>query len=402
MGREILFIAHRVPFPPDRGDKIRSHHLLRHLASLAPVHVACLGDDAADMAQESALAALAASHCLVRRAKPLVLAGLEAVARGRPVSLTAFRNARLKAYIDKVLADRNIGTIFLFSGQMGQYVPADWQGRLLFDCVDVDSAKFEAYAATGQGPRRWLHAREARLLRAEEARIAARAEATLLVSAPEAELFAARLPAGSPARVQALGNGIDTALFDPAAVAPAAALLACSGPRMIFTGQMDYPPNVAAARRAIDRLLPAIRARVPGATLHVVGRNPPADLLARHGQEGAFVWGGVPDMRAWLAGADLALVPLELARGIQNKVLESMAMALPVVLTTGAATGIAAQDGAQFAVADGDAELVESCAELLADPARARAMGAAARGFVETTLGWPAVLAPLDKLIDAA
>ena len=401
MNGEILFLSHRVPFPPNRGDKIRSHHVLRHLARLAPVHVATFADDAADMAQDGELGAVAASHCLIQRRKSLVRAGVEALAQGVPVSLTAFYDPELAAYVRKILAERPIGTIYAFSGQMGQYIPASFTGRVVFDFVDVDSAKFEAYAQAGRGPRRWINAREGRLMRREEARLARHADVSLLVSNEEAALFRARLLPQDRLEcdVKALRNGIDSALFDRAACAPARAMLECSGPRLIFTGQMDYAPNVAAAQRVIERLLPGIRQQFPDATFHVVGRGPPDALRAQHGRGGAYIWGAVDDMRHYLAAADLALVPLELARGVQNKVLEAMAMRLPVVLTPAAATGIGGSDQLHYAVGNDDAELVTQVCALLGDAPRRQGIGSSARRFVVETLSWQATLAPLGALL---
>lgn len=401
MSDEVLFLAHRMPFPPDRGDKIRSSHILRHLASLGPVHVATFAEGEADLAQEPVLAGLAASHCLVRRGKPLALAGAEALLRGQPVSLTAFHDPRLAAYVAKVLAERPIAAIYVFSGQMGQYVPADFPGRVLLDFVDVDSAKFDAYAASGHGPRAWIDGREGRLLRAEELRLSRRADCSLFVSDEEAALFASRLPAAERGDhdVLALRNGIDSAGFDPAAVKPEPRLTSLPAPRLIFTGQMDYAPNIAAATRVIENLMPLIRARLPEASFHVVGRNPPAALKALDGRNGSRVWGEVPDVRPWLAGSDIALVPLEIARGVQNKVLEAMAMTLPVVLTGGAATGIGAQHGEHFLVADEDQGLVDAIAALAADPAMAERLGQQARRFVVDQLSWAATLAPLAGLL---
>jgi polysaccharide biosynthesis protein PslH len=399
MTGEILFIAHRLPFPPDRGDKIRSHHILRHLAGLAPVHVATFADDDADFAQEAELARVAASYRLVRRAKPLALAGVQALALRQPVSLTAFRDGALAAYVAHVLASRPISAIYVFSGQMGQYVPEGFAGRLIVDLVDVDSAKFEAYARKQRGAAAWIEAREARLLGREEARLAARAAVTLLISPAEADLFRSRLPASTRADVRVLGNGIDSAGFDPALVKPEPQMLAIAGPRLIFTGQMDYAPNVDAVRRVLDRILPRVRAARPDVSFHVVGRNPAAELLVRHGQGGCHVWGRVEDIRPWLAAADLALVPLEIGRGVQNKVLEAMAMALPVVLSEEAATGIAAQDGEHFAVADGDEALAQAVLALLDTPAGARRMGTAARRFVVDEASWEAALTPLAEMV---
>jgi polysaccharide biosynthesis protein PslH len=190
---EILFISHRIPFPPDRGDKIRSHHVLRHLAGLAPVHVATFADDSADFAEEPELAAIAASYRLARRSKPLVLAGMQALAAREAVSLTAFRDASIAAYIDEVLRTRPISAIYVFSGQMGQYVPKCFRGHVIADFCDVDSAKFEAYAQRKGGVVGWVDAREGRMLRNEEARLSARADVSLLITASEADLFASRL-----------------------------------------------------------------------------------------------------------------------------------------------------------------------------------------------------------------
>lgn len=394
----ILFLSHRLPFPPDRGDKIRSHHMLKALAELGPVHVGCLADPAADKAHESELNKVAATSFVAIRNKPLAVAGAEALLRREPISLSAFRHAELAAWVRRTLAQREIDTVYVFSGQMGQYVPAEWQGRLVVDFVDVDSAKFEAYAASGPRPMRWINAREARLLRREEARLAARAERCILVSADEAALMASRLDGSKAAELVAIGNGIDSDAYDPAAVSPHAAL-AGGGPHLVFTGQMDYPPNLAAVRRAIERLMPRVRSAFPNARFHVVGRAPTPDLRALDGVNGARVWGEVPDVRPFLAAADLVLAPLSLARGVQNKVLEAMAMARPAVLTPGAATGIPGTDGVHFAVGDTDEELAGQALALLADTTAARRMGRAARRLVVDRMSWPAMLATLPAVV---
>ncbi|MFM5908631.1 MAG: glycosyl transferase family 1, partial [Novosphingobium sp.] len=262
---EILFLAHRIPFPPDRGDKIRSHHVLKRLAQLAPVHVGTFADDVEDDAAKQALAAVTASAFVSDRTKPMWRAGAEAVLSGQPVSLTAFHDPALAAYVEQVLRERDITAIYVFSGQMGRYVPESWRGRLVVDFVDVDSAKFEAYARSGNPAMRWVNGREGRLLKAEEARLAARADVSLLVSHEEAALLASRLRA--PARVEALENGIDAMAFDPFTTLPEPRLAALEGPKIVFTGQMDYAPNVDAVVRAARRLMPRIRAAIPGAGL---------------------------------------------------------------------------------------------------------------------------------------
>jgi polysaccharide biosynthesis protein PslH len=404
MTSEILFLSHRIPFPPDRGDKIRSHHILKRLAQIAPVHVATFADDDSDAIEEAELASLSASHCLVRRNLPLMIAGLQSLLRRQPVSLPAFHSAALDAYIKRVLAERPIGTIYVFSGQMGQYVPESFTGRVIVDFVDVDSAKFDAYAAKQRGPMRWINDREGRLLRREELRLALRADHSLLISAEEAALFASRLPPQhqDTVAVSVLGNGIDSDHFNPDRVVPALELAGLPLGRMIFTGQMDYPPNIDAVSRLARRILPRVQDQLPDASLHIVGRNPTDEVLALADLPGCEVWGRVDDMRCWLAGADLAVVPLEIARGVQNKVLEAMAMRLPVVLSSGAATGIPATDGQDFLIADSDGDLACRIVGLIKNPNRAAAIAAAARHFVVDRQSWNAALAPLDGLIAPA
>jgi sugar transferase (PEP-CTERM/EpsH1 system associated) len=393
---EILFLAHRVPFPPDRGDRIRSHHVLQALAHLGPVHVGCFSEG--DASAETALAAVTASRCVVERTKPLPLAGVEAVLAGKPVSLTAFHSRKLEAWVRDTIATRPLSAIVVFSGQMGQYVPAGFKGRVVIDLCDVDSAKFASYAEAGE--RVWLNAREARLLAREEERLGRRADATILISEAEAALYRSRLTAPAEVNVQVIGNGIDAAFFDPTATTPHPALTDGAGPHFVFTGQMDYRPNEQAALWVMEALLPVLRARQPGARFHVVGRNPTAKLMALDGRAGVKVWGAVPDVRPFLAAADIVLAPLLIARGVQNKVLEAMAMAKPVLVTPEAATGIAAQDGVQWLVSPPDpGAMSEVIAPLLANPdARAR-MGAAARQFVRDHHAWEAMLAPLAKLV---
>ena len=401
MSAEILFLAHRIPFPPDRGDKIRSHHILKALARLAPVHVGTFADDEQDADPEAELATVAKSYHLARRGKPLALAGLQALAARQPVSIAAFANDDLRRWVNETLHRHPIATIYAFSSQMAQYIPRDFDGRVVMDFVDVDSAKFDAYAAKAAQPLRTIYAREARLLAKYEAEVARRAALSLFVTEEEAALFRARLDPATraSARVEALGNGIDCALYDPDAVAPAPELADAAGPHLLFSGQMDYPPNVAAVVRFATRVMPTIRASLPEARFQIIGRRPAPAVTALDGVENTRVWGRVEDMRPWLAAADLVVAPLEIARGVQNKVLEAMAMRRPVLASPEAATGIAARDGVELAIEGSDEGLAACALGLLAAPATRTAMGEAARHFVLTRQSWPTMLAGLPEIV---
>ena len=221
---------------------------------------------------------------------------------------------------------------------------------------------------------------------------------TLFVSEAEEALFRSRLTQPMGCATSAVRNGIDTKFFDPAAFEPHPELASASGPNFVFTGQMDYAPNIGAALRVMDRLLPQIRAEHPDATFHLVGRAPVSQLTKRDGEAGIRVWGEVPDVRPFIAGADIVIAPLEIARGVQNKVLEAMAMARPVLLSPEAATGIDAVDGEHFAVAQSDEALIDRANAMLANGPATLQMAAAARRYVVEQQGWDAMLAPLAEL----
>ncbi len=388
---DVLFLAHRVPYPPDRGDKIRSLHVLKRLARYARVHLVAFADDERDLGHDAALAPWTASRTILRRRKSRMRAAIEALATGKPVSLTAFADPVLAEACEQMLATHSIDTIFCFSGQMAQYLP-DAGPRVVMDFVDVDSAKFAGYAADARFPVSWMMRREARLLGAFERNVAARVEAALFVSEAEAALFRAK---GGRGRVVAIENGIDTAHFNPAGIAPVEA------PRslIVFTGQMDYRPNVEAVQWFVDAILPRIR-RSHRATLAIVGRDPDAGVMALGRLPGVIVTGEVDDVRGWLAASSVVVAPLKLARGVQNKVLEAMAMARPVVASAAAAEGI---DHAGTIRVAADAQgIADAVVALLADPAGADALGKAARARAIERYGWEARLAPLDALMGVA
>lgn len=379
---EILFLAHRVPFPPDRGDKIRSYHVLRHLAARARVHLVAFADDPRDLAPAPAYRALVDECVIVPRTKSRARAAIEALATAQPVSLTAFAHRGIEHSVRDILRRRPIEAIYVFSGQMAQYLPISGP-RAIMDFVDLDSAKFAAYAEDAGGITRVMMRREGRLLAEFEREIAGRVDASIFVSAAEAKLLPGSI---------AIENGIDTAYYDPAV--PHVPVVG-QGPLVVFTGQMDYWPNIDAVTWFTREMLP----HIPGVRFAIVGRAPPPEVRALAGGR-VIVTGEVADVRGWLAAASVVVAPLKLARGIQNKVLEAMAMARPVVASEAAAEGID-HDGTIRVAHNADAFIVAVNA-LLSDPFAARALGEAARAQVIARYDWAAALAPLDRLFGLA
>lgn len=388
---DILFLGHRVPYPPDRGDKIRGFHILKYLSARKRVHLIAFADDTRDLAGKSGLARITGNRSIIWRSKSRLQAAIEALLARKPISLTAFDSRSLRGEVKAALARHAIDTIYVFSSQMAQYVPARPRQKVIMDFVDMDSAKFAAYAKDGRGPMAWLMQREANLLFQYERAIAARADASLFVSDAEAALFRERSGAE---RVHVVENGIDTDVFAPdASFKPIEAVDAL----IVFTGQMDYRPNIEAVSWFVETIFPHIRVRFPHAHFAIVGRAPSEAVKALAKQPGVIVTGEVADVRGWLAAASVVVAPLKLARGIQNKVLEAMAMARPVVASRAAAEGIDHAD--TLRVGESVGEIADAVIALLDDPAAAAALGRAARAQVQARYSWEARLAPLDALM---
>ena len=398
---EILFLAHRAPWPPDRGDRIRSWHVLRALASMATVHVAAFADHEEDRATaQPVLDRLCrTSHVEVRTASRAG-AAIRTLPRLQPLSLGLFGSATMAEHVDLILSTRPISHVFAFSCQMAQFVPARFSGTFVMDFVDVDSAKFSAYARDdgALSPMRYIHAYEGWRLAAWERMVAHRANLSLFVSEAEAALFRQRSGMDC-SRVRAIENGIDLDHFRPGCVdSPADG----EGPLIVFTGQMDYRPNIEAVSGFVRDTLPLIAVRHPDARFAIVGRAPTPEVRALAGQPRVIVTGEVPDTRPWLAAADVVVAPLAVARGVQNKLLEAMAMGRPVVSSPAAAEGIDAMPGRELRVAATAREMADDIIAIVEDPAAALAMGQAARTRMEARYGWDATLAPLSRIIAGA
>ena len=397
---ELLFLAHRIPYPPNRGDKIRSWHVLRHLARYATVHLAAFADDEADAAHLAGLREALGDSLGEVLVEPIASSRMawagRALRRRQPLNLAAFHSPAMQRFVDGILARPRVETIYAFSVQMAQFVPAGASQRFIMDFVDFDSAKYARYAAGLPTPRRLVYRREAGLLLAHERATAERADVSLFISEAEASFFIERAkPRGADIRV--LPNGIDLRHYDPALTfVPPPDLPAA--PLIVFTGQMNYPPNVEGVVDFAERVMPLVRDGCPAARFVVVGRDPAPPVQRLAGADGTIVTGEVADVRPWLAAAALVVAPLKLARGVQNKVLEAMAMGRPVVASPAAFTGINAEPGRDLVVADGAAGQAEAVLALLGDRGLAERIGRDARRRMEAAYSWDAQLAPLAPL----
>ena len=394
---KILFLAHRVPFPPNKGDKIRAYHELMHLAGQHDIWLGAPADDPADLAHLADAKARFADACfgLVGPAQTIVNL-TRATLDGSPLSVTRFYHPGLMRWCNGVLREIKPDLVFVFSSAAAQFVQGRLAGntRLITDFVDADAEKWRAYEAASQGPKRILYGTEFRRLVRYEAKVAAASAANLFVSETERGIFARLVPAA--AHLHVVPNGVDTDFFQPrpafGAVKPGS---------IVFSGTMDYKPNIDAVTWFARDILPLVRQCVPIAHLRIVGAKPSGAVLALAKLDGVEVVGSVPDMRPYLQQANVIVTPLKIARGIQNKVLEGMAMARPVVTTPEALDGITARPGADLLVAKDAASFAQQVVEVLEGQA-SPGLGSSARATVIAHHGWAHHLDGLDQLIARA
>ncbi len=382
---DLLFLAHRIPYPPNKGDKIRSYHWIRALACDFRVHLGTFVDDTRDWSAVRELESLCASV----KALPLprALATLRS-ARGlssrQPLTLPYYEDRRLHDWVQSVLNDVQPVAFVAYSSSMAQYVPSDCGCRKVLDMVDVDSDKWRQYATRKSWPLNWIYAREARLLGDYERRLVHEFDATLLVSENEADLLRGHSDRDAD-RVRSVGNGVDLEYFR--------AERAYANPFekdrrvMVFTGAMNYWANVEAVRWFALDVLPQVARQVADVQFFIVGANPSLAVRELARDPRVHVTGWVEDTRPFLAHAHFAVAPLRIARGVQNKVLEAMAMARPLLATPAALRGFDGEPVEGVVVASDTSAMIEAAIGLLTQP-RAAQLGAAGLRFVSRYHSW--------------
>lgn len=394
----LLFLSHRVPYPPDKGEKIRAWHILQHLARTHRIHLGCFVDDPADRQHLPLLRAICAEvACFPLTRSRGRLNTLRRLRPGQPLSAGWFHDARLAAWVEAQLRVPEMRRAFVFSSAMAPYLMHARRMFRVLDLVDVDSEKWAAYAAEAKQPMQAVWAREARTLLALERRAVAAFDHALLVSEHEWRHFAALAP-DLAGRAGWMRNGVDLRWFDPALqLAPPFGI---AGKHVVFTGRMDYRPNIDAVCWFAREVLPALHHRCPDARFWIVGAAPAPAVTALAALNRVHVTGRVDDTRPYIAHAMAVVAPLRIARGVQNKVLEAMAMARPVIATPAAFEGIDARPGRDLLLAETVAEMTASIAEVL--EGQHPALGPAARRAVETAHQWLVALQPLDRLFAPA
>jgi sugar transferase (PEP-CTERM/EpsH1 system associated) len=388
----ILYLAQRVPYPPDRGDKILTYRQIVHLARNHEVSVACLADGPEDLDNVAGLRPLVASvDAVPLRRRHARWRALAALARGIPLTAAYFNEHKLHECVAARMEACRFDAVLVYSSGMAQFVEKYDGVPRIMQFADLDSLKWEQYARNSRPPFRWVYGIEARRLLCYERHIAATFSHSLVTTARELQDFARLIP-GAP--VSCVKNGVDLDYFQPLDLTREKASL-------VFTGVMDYFPNVHGVNWFCREVLPLIREQVPGVTFTACGARPNAAVQALAQLPGVKVTGRVPDVRPYLSRAEVGVVPLHMARGIQNKLLEAMSMGLPTVTTTPAFAGAGATDGKDLLVADRAADFAAAVVRLLQDEGLRTRLGRSARAFIEKNYRWETQLVHLDAVLAA-
>lgn len=395
----ILFLAHRIPYPPNKGDKIRSYNILQYLMKHHEVYLGCLIDETTDIQYIKPLQSQVKEFVFETiHPKLKKICCLHGIFQKKSISVCYFYSSGLQKKIDDLLDRIDFDVLFCFSSPMAEYYfRSNHKNRStkhlirIMDLIDVDSYKWTQYAEKSTGLKRSIYRYEARHLLQYEHRIAETFDQSLVVSEQEKNIFLQGLAATN---LTVVTNGVDLGFFNLYRSQRQQA----QKPMLVFTGVMDYWPNIEGVQWFVERIFPRIRAAAPDTTFYIVGSRPTTEIRRLEQIEGIVVTGFVEDVRDYLVMADVCVVPLRIARGIQNKILEAMAMGKPVVTTSQAFEGINAVSGEEIVSADSEDMFAAAVIDLLQDTQKAESMGAKARQCVETHYSWDRNLSVLDGI----
>ncbi len=389
----LLYVVHRVPFPPNRGDRIRSYNALKFLASRTNVWLACLADEPLDSGCLEELNMLCRNVCIEHLNPTRYIRGICSLAMGNSATEGMFYSSRLNSTIadwcQRVQFDGVVG----FCSSVAPYLKQSHLNGIpkIVDLVDVDSQKFSEYAMNAKGLKKFLYRLESKRLRSLEITIGSECEGVTLVTEPEADIYRAMAP---DAHVRAATNGIDLEYFDVHASTQSVKQNATC----LFVGALDYLPNVNGIDWFCSNVWPSVKAKCPESKLLIVGRNPVEKVKKLADLPGVEVFGSVPDVRPYYQQASVAIAPLQIARGLQNKVLEAMAMKTAILSTPHAVEGIEI-NGSQVTVASGEDKWIESLLGLFNDQKKRDEIADAGYKFVRDHHCWEKCLQPVADLL---
>ncbi len=395
--QNLLFLVHRIPYPPNKGDKIRSFNFLKGLANHYNIHLAAFIDDPDDWQYVAKVESLTMTSVFVKLNSSVAkIKSFSGLLTNKALSLPYYRSNQVQNWVDKTIAENNIKKVFIYSSVMAQYVEKYSHLNVIVDFVDVDSDKWLQYSKKSSWPMSWVYQREARLLLKYDALVTKWAQKSIFVSAQESLLFK-QLVIHSQNKITYVNNGVDIEFFDPERQFETP--YANEKNIIVFTGAMDYWANIDAVTWFVEKIFPQIRQYNSVAKFYIVGSNPAKEVIQLAMVAGVKVTGRVEDIRPYLLFANVVVTPLLIARGIQNKILEAMAMGKKVVTTPQAIEGITI-DNQEVFVTENIVDFAQQVVTNL-DAYDVTSYSAVNRDFVAKNYSWNASLKKLTQIIES-
>lgn len=402
MSREpLLFLCHRIPYPPNKGDKIATYNILRYLNERYDIHLGFFIDDNGDTEYADVVKQWCKALFFVDITnRSQTFSGIKSLLLQKPVTITHYISNDMQAWVSNTIRQHDIKNIFVYSSGVAQFIDGAEYGHCtrVVDMADIDSDKWHQYARAKRFPSKLIYDREYRLLYNYEQQLLRDMSYVGLVTQKEVELFRTLSPAEQSQKVVNIPNGVDTSYFNPQSELDYSDFPEIAGPYICFTGAMDYWANVDAVVWFCEHAWPIILKALPQLQFFIVGGGPPEKVIQLGHLEGVTVTGRVADVRPFLKHAECVVAPLRIARGVQNKVLEAMAMSKAVVMTTMAEEGIVLPSEQKPLVTDSESEFASLVIKMVKDPELKAPLETSNRDYIVERFSWVGALSIIDTL----
>lgn len=393
---KVLYLCHRIPFPPNKGDKIATYNILKFLQQHYQVYLGCFIDDKEDLHHRDTVA----EYCVDSRFEDIThvgqwKSGLRSLFVNAPVTLTHYRSKTFQQWVSNTIAEQGITRVFCYSSGVAQFVE-NLVGNTIrvIDMADIDSDKWRQYAENKSFPTKLIYQREYALLSRYESSLLDSMEHIGLVTQDEVNLFCTMHKGRHADKVVKIANGVDVEYFNPQAQFDYTDSPSDEHPMICFTGAMDYWANADAVVWFCEFVWPLVRKQRPELYFYIVGGNPTDAVQKLSELPNVVVTGRVVDVRPYVAAAQCVVAPLRIARGVQNKVLEAMAMDKTVIMTSMAQEGIDLPPEQQQMVQDDP----ERFAQQLVDSLTNGISQGVNRGWIDANYSWSGALSVIPTL----
>jgi sugar transferase (PEP-CTERM/EpsH1 system associated) len=392
-------LSHRIPFPPNKGEKIRTFHQLKHLVDAGHnVSVVAPYEDDSELEFFTALKEQHCQHVVGIKLGNKILRLLKGILSSKALSVANFYTAELQTVFDDLLGKHQFDAIICTASSMAEYVfksshlNSEKRPALLMDFMDLDSDKWRQYSQRSSYPMKWVYQRETKLIGKFELQIAQQFGACFFITESEKSLFCKTIGKGD--NIYAVENGMDTKVFKPVLnkVMP-------TQPILLFTGVMDYAPNIDAVVWFVDNVWSKVLEKWPQAQFYIAGMSPSDKVKALAANQGVVVTGFVDDILPYFDQASVFVGPFRIARGVQNKVLQAFACGLPVIATNMGAEGIRCKDGESILLAQTPDDFMQQLLNLSENQELSKTIADNALQIIHQHYAWDSVLKPFEDVL---